>query len=57
MWDTRVRGMILGPDSDPYSGGFHLTQCDFNPAYYQLDPTMYPKKFGLIGEGAQGSVI
>ena len=57
MWDTRVRGMILGPDSDPYSGGFHLTQCDFNPAYYQLDPTMYPEKFGLIGEGAQGSVI
>ncbi|KAL0045396.1 hypothetical protein WJX82_005556 [Trebouxia sp. C0006] len=57
MWDTRVRGMMLGADIGPYGGGFHLTQCNFNPAYYQLDPTMYPEKFGLIGEGAQGSVI
>ncbi len=57
MWDKRVRGMMFGPGIVPYGGCFRLMQCDFNPAYYQLDPTMYPVEFGLIGEGAQGTVI
>ena len=49
--------MMFGPDIIPYGGGFHLAQCDFNHAYYQMDPTVYPAEFGLIGEGAQGTVI
>ncbi len=57
MWDTRVRDMMFGPGIVPYGGGFHLTQCDFNPAYYQLDPTMYPEELSFIGSGAQGQVF
>jgi hypothetical protein len=57
MWDRRVRGMMFGPGIVPYGGRFHLTQCDFNPAYYQLDPNMYPEDFSFIGSGAQGQVF
>ncbi|KAL0021754.1 hypothetical protein WJX79_003949 [Trebouxia sp. C0005] len=56
MWDERVRGMMLGAGAVPYGSCFRLTQCDFNPAYYQLDPDMYPEEFSLIGKGTQGTV-
>jgi len=56
MWDERVRGMMFGPGAVPYGSCFRLTQCDFNPAYYQLDPAMYPEEFSLIGKGTQGTV-
>ena len=57
MWDETVRGMMFGPGIVPYGAAFRLTQCHFNPAYYQLDPDMYPEEFSFIGSGAQGQVF
>ncbi len=38
-----------------YKGGWTLTQCDFNPDYYEMEP-MFPEEFRLIGKGTQGTV-
>ena len=56
MWDERIRGMMCAPNGVPYQGAFHLRQCDFNPAYYELDPQVYAEELSFIGKGSQGQV-
>lgn len=48
--------MMCAPGGAPYQGAFHLRQCDFNPAYYELDPELYAEELSFIGKGTQGEV-
>jgi len=59
-WDKKMRTMWFDmfPERlrNEYKGGWTLTRCDFNPDYYELDPSIWTEDFRLIGSGAQGTV-
>ena len=52
FWDQKLRAKLRAVDDDESLPGiWHLTQCTFNPTYYELDPSHYPEDLVLIGQG------